>query len=91
MSSNDVSVPKSHTTTESELCLGRLGIQIKHDAIGARADRQMIGNRTAVEVGDKGKLTETVATLIEAVKAGELDKVLLAAKKEHAATMRWKG
>ncbi len=41
-------------------------------------------------MGDKRKLTETVATLIEAVKAGELDKVLLAAKKEHAATMRWK-
>ncbi len=41
-------------------------------------------NSTAVEVGDKGKLTETVATLIEAVKAGEQDRVLLAGKKERA-------
>ena len=70
MSSNDVSVPKSHTTAQSEMWLGRLGIQIKHDAIGARADRLLIGNKPAVEVGDKGKLTVTVATLIEAVKAG---------------------
>ena len=51
---------------------------------------KLSGNRTAIEVGDKAKLTETVATLIEAVKAGELDKMLLAAKKERAAVMRRK-
>ncbi len=51
---------------------------------------KLSGNRTAIEVGDKAKLTETIATLIEAVKAGELDKVLLAAKKERAAVMRRK-
>ncbi len=31
-----------------------------------------------------------VATLIEPVKTGELDKALLATKKEPAVTMRWK-
>ncbi len=51
---------------------------------------KLSGNRTAVEVGEKDKLTETVATLIDAVKAGELDKALLAAKKERAAQMRRK-
>ena len=49
---------------------------------------KLSGDRTAVEVGDKAKLVETVATLIEAVKAGKLDKALLAAKKERAAVMR---
>ena len=51
---------------------------------------KLSGNRTAVEVGDQGKLTETITTLIEAVKIGELDKALLAAKNERAATMRRK-
>ncbi len=40
-SSNDVSVPKTHPTAEGELWLGRLGIRIKHDAIGEGADGQI--------------------------------------------------
>jgi hypothetical protein len=46
------------------------------------------GKQTAVEVGDKSKLAEVIGTLMDAVKAGELDRALLAAKKERAALMR---
>ncbi len=53
-------------------------------------NRRLDGKKTAVEVGDKSKLAEVIGTLMDAVKAGELDKALLAAKKERAALMRKK-
>jgi len=43
---------------------------------------------TAVEVGEKAKLTTVIATLTDAVKAGELDKAMALAKKERMATLR---
>ncbi len=41
LSSNDVSVPKTRPTAEGELWLGRMGIRVKHDAIGEGAERQI--------------------------------------------------
>ncbi len=49
---------------------------------------KLSGENTAVEVGDKGKLTTVIATLTDAVKAGELDKALAVAKKERMAMLR---
>ncbi len=44
LSSNDVSVPTTHPTEEGELWLGRLGIQVKHDAIGEGEEGQIAGS-----------------------------------------------
>ncbi len=44
LSCNDVPLPKSHTTVESELWLGRLEIQVKHDAIGEGTEGQIAGS-----------------------------------------------
>jgi hypothetical protein len=42
------------------------------------------------QLGDKSKLAVVIGTSMDAVKAGELVKALLAAKKERAALMRKK-
>ena len=49
---------------------------------------KLSGENTAVEVGEKAKLTTVIATLTDAVKAGELDKAMALAKKERMATLR---
>ena len=49
---------------------------------------KLSGENTAVEVGGKEKLTTVITTLTDAVKAGELDKALAAAKKERMAMLR---
>jgi len=46
--------------------------------------------KAAVEVGDIKKLPDVISTLSEAVKAGELDKVLLKAKDERRAAFKSK-
>jgi Family of unknown function (DUF6641) len=48
------------------------------------------GAKTAIEVGDLNKLGSVIAMLIDAVKAGELDDRLLAAKTERVAKARKK-
>jgi hypothetical protein len=48
------------------------------------------GKNTAVEAGTVEGLAKVIATLTEAVKAGEMDKALVAAKKERATIMRRK-
>lgn len=49
---------------------------------------KLAGNNTAIEVGDKSKLADTIKSVKEAVTAGELDKALANAKKERMATLR---
>ena len=44
--------------------------------------------RAAIEVGDASNLVPTLTLLKEAVEAGELDKVLMAAKEERLANFR---
>ncbi len=46
------------------------------------------GENTAIEVGAFSKLTQTLETVTKAVKAGELDNALKAAKKERTAMLR---
>lgn len=46
------------------------------------------GGKTAIEVGDKAAIPAVIDRLIEAVKAGELDKALIQAKKERVTAMR---
>ena len=49
---------------------------------------KLSGENTAVEVGGKEKLTTVIATLSNAVKAGELDKAMALAKNERMTTLR---
>ena len=51
---------------------------------------KIAGDKTAIEVGELVDVPNTIATIMEAVGAGELDKALLAAKKERMATLRRK-
>lgn len=46
------------------------------------------GDKTAIEVGDLKKFPGVITTLIDAVKAGELDGALAAAKTERAAKVQ---
>ncbi len=49
---------------------------------------KLSGDKTAVEAGGVEKLADTIETLKAAVKAGELDKQLAAARKERMTTLR---
>ncbi|WP_321389726.1 DUF6641 family protein [Emcibacter sp.] len=49
---------------------------------------KIAGEKTAIEVGDLKQMPKVIATVMQAVQAGELDKALLAAKKERMATLR---
>lgn len=53
-------------------------------------NRSMVlnGDKTAIEVGGKDQLVGVLETLIAAVKAGELDKAMAAAKKDRMAMLR---
>ena len=48
------------------------------------------GDKAAIEAGELADVPKTITTVMEAVKAGELDKALLAAKKERMAILRRK-
>ena len=49
---------------------------------------KLSGENTAIEVGEREQLAETIGAVKEAVAAGELDKALAMAKKERAAMLR---
>ena len=49
---------------------------------------KIAGENTAIEIGELKKAQKVIDTLMQAVTAGELDKALLAAKKERMAMLR---
>ena len=49
---------------------------------------KLSGENTAIEVGEREKLTEVIGAVKDAVMAGELDKILAAAKKERMTMLR---
>ncbi len=48
-------------------------------------------NKAAIEIGDVSNLLPTLTLLRKAVEAGELDKILLAAKGERSANFKRSG